>query len=373
MGYTAPVFDFSYWVSEISQHALSIMPYAICQVVAAALIVKGLSVRALFCLSCVFTIICDSLCFLAFRMSETGVLLFVVAITISNPLPFIVPVLILALAKRKRAATEAAAGAARELMPAPAEVAVSTDRKARSISINLYKRYWYVLDIVLIGLVLLYGVLFDHFGLISYVCGLYNQMVIVFAMVFVAVFFFVPASLCLLVLALRMYASWPKHIQSKSRLRLLRISVIIGLVAYLGLPFTLVRPPGYRTFTSGFKRHMEKKANIEAIRAWLSTLSPAACTGEYIDLYDSGSIGNPKWPDTIDWPESITCFDPHYAQLSLDSVGQPTIRLTWGGAFGHWGLVVGSDSMETPASDLSRWGEHRVQLCKGAYVWHEIQ
>jgi hypothetical protein len=371
--YTALIFNFSYLASQIGLCAVWTMPYVICQVAAAALTVKALSLRKLFCLSCVFTVLCHLLCALAFRMFERAVLVFVVGITISGPIPFVLPVLILALAKRSRAVTEAAAGDAYEAILVTGKAVISTDREPAPIRINLCRRYWYALDIILLGLVFLYGALLDHFGLISYIDGLYNWA-FSFLAVFGLVSLFVPALLCLLAVVLRMLSSWPKHIQNKRTLLLLRVLVIVCLILYLGLPFTGIRPPGYETFTSGFKKYVEAKADIEVIRAWLSTLGPRDCTEEYIDLYEEGGgIGNSKWPDTIAWPESITRFDPHYVQLSLDDTGHPMIRLTWGGALGHWGFVVGSEGMETPASHLSRWGEYRLELCRGVYVWHEIQ
>ncbi len=76
--YTAPIFNFSYLASQIGLCAVWTMPYVICQVAAAALTVKALSLRKLFCLSCVFTVLCHLLCALAFRMFERAVLVFVV-------------------------------------------------------------------------------------------------------------------------------------------------------------------------------------------------------------------------------------------------------------------------------------------------------
>ena len=191
-------------------------------------------------------------------------------------------------------------------------------------------------------------------------------------MVFMAVHYLIPAAFCVLILLARSQISWPARIRSKYRLLLLRMVVIVGLGVYLALPFTPVKPSGFRTYTSGFKKYLQKEADIPAIRTWLSTVNPEACTDEEINLYTNYTLES-VWPESIDWPESITRFDPHYVSLSMDHTSHPIVRLTWGGALGHWGFVVGGEDMETPESDFSEYGEYRLELIEGAYVWHELQ
>jgi len=57
----------------------------------------------------------------------------------------------------------------------------------------------------------------------------------------------------------------------------------------------------------------------------------------------------------------------------LDKNGKPKVRLTWGGPPGHWGVEIGMEDMEIPPSDFSQWGEYRLPLEPGVYVWHELQ
>lgn len=59
--------------------------------------------------------------------------------------------------------------------------------------------------------------------------------------------------------------------------------------------------------------------------------------------------------------------------MSADENGSPRVRLAWGSGFGHWGIVIGMDDMEIPPSDFSRYGEYRLPVEAGVYVWRELR
>lgn len=188
-------------------------------------------------------------------------------------------------------------------------------------------------------------------------------------------------------LLVRMLTAWLTHIRSWRRLVLLCTLTLIALAAWVGAPFSDLWPPGYVTFCHGFKRYVQANADLGAIRGWLNTLDPNTCTGEDIDLYN-GSVGKVRWPNTMAWPSALTRFDPHYVQLMKADAGRPKIRLTWGGALGHWGVEIGPEDMpipETVERTREEYGppdhrqvfytpdEYRLPLAPGAYVWYEIQ
>ena len=75
--------------------------------------------------------------------------------------------------------------------------------------------------------------------------------------------------------------------------------------------------------------------------------------------------------------------------VAWDDAGRANVRMMWGGGFiGHWGLVVGHRDMEIPEtelpgrrvnaqgarrSELAMYGECRLPLAPGAYVWSDLE
>jgi len=107
---------------------------------------------------------------------------------------------------------------------------------------------------------------------------------------------------------------------------------------------------------------MEMTAEIEGIREWLLTVDEA--------WYSY------KRKDKFNLPEAIVELDPvHVATYDLENNKGFKVRLTWGGGFGHWGIEVGPEDMAIPETEIQEdgYGEYRIPLTAGAYVWHEIQ
>ena len=361
-----------YSVFELILHVRFTMFYVICQVIAAVITVKNLSMKKLFLLSCVFAIISQLISFFEFRTMNFIGGLFFPLFMLNNFLPYVAPVLILAIVSRKGAINKQAADVSNGLTSDVEEIDVKIKHKTGTKLFGLYTGDWYTLDIILIILVFLSGIPMDPFGLIAYVCGLFNKMEIWAMMIFMLVFLFVPAALCFLVLLLRMFISWPKHFKNKRRLLLLRVFVIVGFTIYLILPYTPIKPPGIRIYIAGFRKHIEAKADIEGIRDWLERLKPEDCVVyNIINARDGSRRSSPKDLQKKEWPDVIVKIKPRYVRLSLDVDKQPKVRLNWGSGFlGSWGLVVGNKNMPTPESDLSRHGEFRQQIREGVYIWH---
>lgn len=364
-----------YSVSELLRHFPQHLFYAVLQVAAAVLTIRLLSLRKLFYLSCVFTVI-DVLVtgFHRQMMTMLGGLSFPVSV-IGRLLPYAAPVMILALVGRKRAPSEPAPDVEKQPAPSPTGAESASTNETRGKLKGLYARYWYVFDIVLIIVVLLYGTLNDPFGLIMYVCGLFNQMGISAMLTFVWVIWLVPAALCFVVLLLRVTISWPKHIKKGPRLSILQVLVISGLGLYSVLPFISIRPHGFNVYMKGFTKYVEANADIAAIRSWLGTLAPDDCVVYNItNLSDGSKRSSPKEIEQPEWPEAIARMKPRHIMLSLHDDKHPKVRLNWGSGFlGSWGLVVSVETMQTPKSDLSRHGEYRQEMRKGAYIWYGIE
>jgi hypothetical protein len=244
-------------------------------------------------------------------------------------------------------------------------------------------RRWYVLDIVLIGgFLLAYAGFFGVSSLTRYWDGLSNggrpmlDLLVVLGLGAVSLGLFV-------VLAVQVLIVWRKRIESRRRFIAAALSLSIVLVVWIALPFMGLWPPGYEPFTSGFREYVRANVNLAVVREWLNAQDPNLFTGRMIEVADPIRFTS-CWPDTVVWASAITQLNPHYVQLDKTETGRPKIRLTWGGALGHWGVEIGPEDMPIPETLPRRrnviygqvfWdeGEYRLPLAPGAYVWYEIQ
>jgi len=227
-------------------------------------------------------------------------------------------------------------------------------------------------------------VILDLTGGISYLSGRFDApldflLVCILAtwmtsplMIAITIFLFVVICLFTAIGAVRLIINRKKYTRRKKLIRITQIGVSIFSITLLTLfvldvlsIFTPILPhigvPGYKPFTYGFREQMRSKADIEDIRDWLKTLSKEDCIG------DMGRLPYSRLS------ESVKVLNSKYAVFSTDENGNPRVRLIWGGGFGHWGVEIGMKDMKIPPSDFSEWGEYRLPLEPGVYVWHEIQ
>ena len=111
----------------------------------------------------------------------------------------------------------------------------------------------------------------------------------------------------------------------------------------------------------GFGDRIVVSADFDTVRLWLQTLD-----NEQLSEYGR-TLSYDKWP------ESLRILKPSKVFLLTDEVGDPKVRLKWGGGVFSWGIVVGMQGMQIPKSDLRLHGELRLPLVPGAYVWFIIQ
>jgi len=222
-------------------------------------------------------------------------------------------------------------------------------------------------------------VIFIPLGGFFYLCGRFSPYLI-----FLIVWFIYPAigALLLFFVAVSIKRSpivWERYMRRKKVIKVVQIGIPIVFIALFAISVltpieTYLWPPGYKPFTYGFRERIRSKADIGAIRNWLKTLSKEDCTGEAIHLLLTDSaLPRIQWPDSVEWSEALKVCYPGYVTLDLDKNGNPKVRLTWGGPFDHWGVEIGMEDMEIPASDFSRYGEYRLPLEPGAYIWYELQ
>lgn len=239
-------------------------------------------------------------------------------------------------------------------------------------------RLWLLWDAPFLGFLLLFAALENSYPVISYVGGLRNEGILAFRAILWLAVLTSLAGLCLIVAIIRIFAFWPRHIHSLKTLRKLQVGVIITLIVLLVLPFTKLTPPGYKTYTWGFRRYVQENVNVSSIQQWLATVDPNALIETKVDVTD--------WHQQRDgWPESVMQTHPDYVTLALDEDGHPTIRLTWSGGFDSvWGLTIGPETMRTPETQpttketlpsgqvFHNCGQYRLPVLAGAYVWHDL-
>jgi hypothetical protein len=176
--------------------------------------------------------------------------------------------------------------------------------------------------------------------------------------------------------SVRAFINWKRYTRKKRIVRITQIGIPILLITLyflaLFIPIELYSPR-VKPFTYGFRDRIRIMADVGAIRNWLRTLNKKDCTGSYILLSSSSIPFMRNWPDSRRWPKSLKLFNPGSVILDLDENDNPKVRLEWGAALGHWGFEIGMEDMEIPASDFSRYGEYRLPLEPGAYIWYELQ
>lgn len=220
----------------------------------------------------------------------------------------------------------------------------------------------------------------------SYLCGRFSYNIL-----FDACFIF-PGLVLLhlaeaIVYVVCLIVKWRKYSSGKR----IVVTVQTAIISYFLLSlFTLsgLWLPGYKPFTYGFRERVRNLCDITAIQEWLKTVDKQLCTNETTDILSNTEPRKAEWPDSIDWPDVIKVFNPHYVNLALDESGNAKLRLMWGGTLALWGFEIGPEDMEIPKTKERKreeisyngkkqvlWhrGEYRLPLAPGAYVWYVIQ
>ncbi|MDY0357678.1 MAG: hypothetical protein RBR19_17480 [Sedimentisphaerales bacterium] len=246
---------------------------------------------------------------------------------------------------------------------------------------------WYVWDIVLLGLyVVLCVAFFCVPSALEYLgtrrdghssWGVYGFL----AFMWLGLLLFIGPW----ILALRLFIAWPRHIRGFRRLLLRWAVVIVGVVSLLAL-FYEFWPSGYQFRLWGFRRYVQRQADIPAIQAWLDTVDPIACNKEPIAIVrdEDGTVR--VTPGDVNLPSPVLDLKPRYVRLSLDGTNRPMVCLQWGsGLEGTWGLTVGRKDMPIPKTQwpttqtlpggkvFRNRGEDRLPIADGAYIWHELE
>jgi hypothetical protein len=247
---------------------------------------------------------------------------------------------------------------------------VVSEGKQENMAIASDSPPWYILDVLLVTFLLLHAG-FPGLGMpfVWHLAGLRNDLSLVFGGVLGWGMLLPIAGIVLIVVVARMALTWPKRVASLRRTQMLRCLVVAGLAVEVALYCTGLGPSSLKAFTRGFRQYAQANVDVPAIRAWRHAADPNLCPGEL-----------PR----IDWPEAIARVEPSHVWLSLDKAGRPTIRLSWLIWGDNWGVEIGPEDMEIPATQWRtprtsyggrisyEQGEYRLPLAPGAYVWRRI-
>jgi len=254
-----------------------------------------------------------------------------------------------------------------------------TDRPSLNALGKLHRRFWYVGDIIVIGLLFAYVTYVHSYSWISYRGGLRNTGAPAFAAGIFMGMMLPLAGILLLILIFRLGVSWPKCIRDRRRLWKLRGLVIAALGLYGGLFFVRIWPSP-DAFTLGLREYYGLNVDIPAIQTWLRTVDPEDCWGEQLTI----RIDALPEAEQARWPEAIKAMKPAcLVRLYLDADRRPVVRLEWGGFDEAWGIVIGSIDWEIPRTRLRREemteqsafyerADYVRPLAPGAYVWYDF-
>jgi len=227
--------------------------------------------------------------------------------------------------------------------------------EARKSSLNWNKR-----DVIFFVLPIICTVLVPLGGL-PYLCGrLSFHMGLVVCMIYPVIGVFIIY--CFFAGVARLSRDWRKHSRKKKLIIVSEIVIPLAFVALFIIPYFIpigsdLWPPR-KAFTYGLRDRIRSKADIEAIRDWLKTLSKEHYT-------DSDGYIPPN-----ELPKSLKELNPPpRVYVSADKNGNPAVRITWGAAIFHWGVTIGMEDMEIPASDFRHWAESWLLVEPGVYVW----
>ena len=139
---------------------------------------------------------------------------------------------------------------------------------------------------------------------------------------------------------------------------------LVFMVSFLVSYFTSVKGMIFfdKPFMYGLQTRMKSKVDVEAIRDWLESLDDEDHDDHYSRISRSA------------WTRPLKTLKPDAVLLSTDEDDNAKVRLWWGsGMLGHWGVEIGAENMEIPLSDFSMYGEYRLPVEPGVYVWKGLE
>jgi hypothetical protein len=230
-----------------------------------------------------------------------------------------------------------------------------------------FGRVWNKRIVVFIVLPIILTILFPMGGL-PYLCGRYSPYAITLAHFCIL---YPVIGVFIIYCFVRGFARLPRDLKKRNKKEKIIIVAQIGiplvflvlLVSSFLLPESEFLGYSYKFFMYGLKDRVRSKADTEDIRDWLGTLSDEYFIADHFTLIPSD-----------EWSKSLKVLNPRRVYPLTDENSKREVRLMWGsGAMGHWGVVIGMEDMIIPSSDFSHYGEYRLPVEAGSYVWWSFE
>lgn len=223
---------------------------------------------------------------------------------------------------------------------------------------------WRLLSMALLCMLTAVWLVWGPLGIIFYVGGLFNSM-LVFVVMFLSAFLILTAIAAFPVLIVYAAVTW-RRTRHGRRALILWITLTGGFVVPLIFGLAGLTSSPKDMFIRGFSGYVQRRVDVPAVQEWLATLKP--------NPLQPGQVHPDICVEESDLPASIACLRAWGWRVEFDDADRPRIRLMWGsGMTGSWGLVVGHRQMATPASNFSRHGEVRRTIAPGTYVWYDMR
>jgi hypothetical protein len=197
------------------------------------------------------------------------------------------------------------------------------------------------------------------FGIAPYIIGRLNLERVIIKGAIVAVILGLLTLISVVVLAVAAFLYWRGGAPRARRNTLLLAAILAAFVASQMLPHS-----PETMFLRGLRQHMQRKADIAAIRDWLGTLNPD-------DVGASGTYSNHVSINPPDRPECISRVRPRMVVVSKVDTGRLSVCLSWGDRMvGRWGLVVRREETAVDLlADPSDPRTYKLPIAPGAYVY----
>lgn len=160
----------------------------------------------------------------------------------------------------------------------------------------------------------------------------------------------------------------------KKRLVIGIISLAVAvIVCVVNSPLLKVRPAGAEIFLRGFEKWVERNVDTDAIQEWIIT-APEGYWADPCDIDWRFYGAEEELPKGL--PQCFAEFKRQYVIFQRSELdGSRIIRFEWGGAMGHWGMVVGNPEMKMPSERKVEISEGFVRFQKpvkaGVYIYDE--